>query len=205
MNAVVERKPPKAKTCKKSKGGCGAKFTPLRSMQSACGISCAQAMAQHKREKESARREQEERRQTKARREKMKTLPQLLKEAQREFNRFIRLRDAGRVCISTSRPLASDVVGGGYDAGHYRSVGSAGHLRFNEDNCHAQSKYANQYLAGDVQAYRIGLIARIGIERVEALEANNTPHKWDKDEVREIRDRYRAKANQLERELNAEI
>lgn len=84
-------------------------------------------------------------------------------------------------------------------------MGSASHLRFNEDNCHAQSKYANQYLSGDVQAYRIGLTARIGIERVEALEANNTPHKWDKDEVREIRDRYRAKANQLERGLNAEI
>jgi hypothetical protein len=48
--------------------------------------------------------------------------------------------------------------------------------------------------------YRLGLIARIGLERVEALEATNAPAKWHRDELRAIRDTYRAKSKQLEKE-----
>lgn len=178
---------------------CRASYTPIRPLQSACGTACALALAQTMRERDAARAAREDRKQTRAQLEAMKTIPQLLKEAQHAFNRFIRLRDRGRNCISTGRPLPLDGIGGAYDAGHYRSVGSAPHLRFNEYNCHGQTKYANQYLAGDAQAYRIGLIARIGLERVEALEANNDTHKWTRDEVRAIRDTYRARAKQLER------
>ena len=46
--------------------------------------------------------------------------------------------------------------------------------------------------------YRIGLIARIGREAVEALEADQTPRKWSIDELKAIRDHYRAKAKALE-------
>lgn len=45
--------------------------------------------------------------------------------------------------------------------------------------------------------YRIGLIDRIGLARVEALEANNTPHKWERDELIQIRDTYRQKRKEL--------
>jgi hypothetical protein len=87
------------------------------------------------------------------------------------------------------------------DAGHYRSTGAADHLRFNEDNCHAQSVYENRDRAGNAVAYRIGLIARIGLERVEALEADNTPVKWTREVLREIRDTYRRRANELEKQI----
>lgn len=85
------------------------------------------------------------------------------------------------------------------DAGHYRSTGSADHLRFDEDNCHAQRSDCNRYGAGRAVDYRIGLIGRIGLQRVEALEANNTTHKWLRDELRTIRDTYRLKAKELEK------
>ena len=85
------------------------------------------------------------------------------------------------------------------DAGHYRSTGSADHLRFDEDNCHAQRSDCNRYGAGRAVDYRIGLIGRIGLERVEALEARNDTTKWTREGLREIRDTYRAKAKELEK------
>ena len=41
--------------------------------------------------------------------------------------------------------------------------------------------------------YRIGLIARIGLEAVEALEADNTLRRYTADELRAIKTMYREK------------
>lgn len=191
----MQTKPPKPKPCKV----CREVFQP-RPMQSVCGPDCAREFARDKRERDDRKKQREEGRQTRARLEELKTLPQLLKEAQREFNRFIRLRDAGRDCICCPGiGLEDSAVGGGFDAGHYRSVGSAPSLRFYEDNVHGQRKRCNRWGAGRAVDYRSGLIDRIGLGAVEALEANNTPHKWTRQEVREIRDTYQAKANALEK------
>jgi hypothetical protein len=43
-------------------------------------------------------------------------------------------------------------------------------------------------------------VGRIGLQRVEALEANNASIKWLRDDLRAIRDLYRAKARQLEKQ-----
>lgn len=149
--------------------------------------------------KEAARKKKvlAERRVDKAKREKLLRIPDLVKLAQRAFNAFIRERDrlAGHACISSGRAL--DWTGNAVDAGHYRSTGAASHLRFNEDNCHAQSKHDNQWLAGNAVDYRINLVGRIGLDRVEALEASNEPHKWERDELLAIRATYTAKRKQL--------
>lgn len=133
----------------------------------------------------------------------LKTKRDYIKEAQIAFNAFIRLRDqlAGHPCISSGRPL--DWSGNAVDAGHYRSVGSAPHLRFDEDNCHAQSKHDNQWKSGNAVDYRLGLIARIGLPRVAALESNNEVRKWTTDELIALRDHYRAKVRQMKKELQA--
>ena len=55
-----------------------------------------------------------------------------------------------------------------WHAGHYRSIGAAAHLRFNEDNVHKQSGEQNVYKSGNIEAYRKNLIKKIGLERVEA-------------------------------------
>lgn len=139
----------------------------------------------------------EDRKTIKIKREQLKPRGELMAEAQRAFNAFIRERDrlAGYACISSGRPL--DWSGNNVDAGHYRSTGSAPHLRFMETNCHAQSKMDNRYLAGNAVDYRIGLIARIGLAAVEALESDNTPRKWSREELIQIRDTYRAKLKEL--------
>lgn len=131
------------------------------------------------------------------RRKALETIPELIKAAQREFNAYIRERDKHRPCICCGNPLGSGDVGGAYDCGHYRSRGSASHLRFDERNAHAQRKYCNRHGAGRAVDYRIGLVARIGLAAVEALEADNTPHKWTAEELRQIRETYKAKLKAL--------
>lgn len=190
---------PKPRPCKQ----CATLFVPARPLQAVCSPKCAtkKVKADKAAERSKLKAEKSAAREKLAKRkEAIKTIPQLIKEAQDEFNAYIRLRDAGLPCICCGRPFRSTELGGSADAGHYRSRGSAGHLRFNEDNCHAQRKQCNRYGAGRAVDYRIGLIARIGLERVLDLESDNTPHKWTADELRAIRATYREKAKQLKRE-----
>ena len=140
-----------------------------------------------------------ERASIKARKEAIKTIPDLIKEAQREFNAYIRARDADQLCICCGNPLGTGEVGGAFDCGHYRSTGSASHLRFDERNAHAQRKVCNRWGAGRAVDYRIGLVARIGLEAVEALESDNTPHKWTRERLIEVRDTYRAKLKDIQK------
>ena len=135
----------------------------------------------------------------KARAQKLESIADLIKLADRAFAAWVRARDrlAGHPCISSGRPL--DWTGNQVDAGHYRSRGAASHLRYHPDNCHAQSKGDNLWKSGNVVEYRIRLIRRIGLERVQALEADNHVHHWTKDELRGIAATYRAKTREIEK------
>lgn len=193
---------PKPVKCKAP--GCSNRFVRRSITHKACGPDCAAVLARLVNEKAAARAALDDRKKTRAQLEALKTIPQLKKEAQQAFNAFIRARDraAGYDCISSGRPLdwgTAGITGSKVDAGHYRSTGSADHLRFNEDNCHAQSVSENRDKAGNAVAYRIGLIKRIGLARVEALECNNEVVKWTREMLREIRDTYRLKARALEK------
>jgi hypothetical protein len=48
--------------------------------------------------------------------------------------------------------------------------------------------------------YRIGLIQRIGREAVEALESAQAPKHYTVEDLKQIRDTYRAKCKELEKE-----
>ncbi len=170
--------------------GCQNKFVPRSITHKACSPECAALLADRiriKREKKS----------DSLRREAIKTRSQWIKEAQEAFNVFIRMRDrlAGYSCISSGRDL--DWRGNGVDAGHYRSIGSAPHLRFDERNCHAQSKKDNQYLSGNAVDYRIGLIKRIGIDAVESIESDQTPRKYTIEQLKQIKAEYKLKLKLL--------
>ena len=68
-----------------------------------------------------------------------------------------------------------------------------------ERNCHAQSKQDNRFLSGNVVDYRIGLIARIGQEAVDALESDQSVRKYTVDEIKAIKAKYRAMTRELKR------
>ena len=157
---AIERKQPKPKKCRVAT--CRASFVPQRLGQAVCSPKCALATVEVQKAKEKKSLAQADRREIKVRKEALKTRGDHIREAQQAFNEYIRTRDqaAGHLCISSGKPL--DWSGNAVDAGHYRSVGSAPHLRFDERNCHAQSKQDNRFLSGNAVDYRIGLIARIG-------------------------------------------
>lgn len=179
----------KEKTCE----GCGKQFMPMNSFQKVCfKHTCARKKVEADKKRERA--------ELRKRKEAIKTIPVLIREAQAAFNAWVRARDEKQPCISCGKPPGDMTeLHAGRDAGHYRSTGSAAHLRFHEDNCHAQCVKCNQWKAGNAVDYRIGLIARIGQARVEALEADNTPVKWTREQLIELKATYRRKLRELKK------
>ncbi len=188
-------KPPKMVKCK----SCGTLFTRVRPMQKACSVSCAVDLSKISAAKAEAKQKKAERRQDKAKLDAMRTLPQLVKVAQSAFNGYVRARDAGKCCISCGNQLPIDAIGGAFDCGHYRSVGSSPHLRFDERNAHGQCKHCNRYLSGNHVEYRKGLVARVGQETVEALECDQEARKYSKGDLVALADDYRRKARDAKR------
>ena len=186
----IPKKPRKCRVCKSD-------FQPSKPLQNVCGPECAIKQAQAKRSKAERIAGIEDRKVIKAKLDKLKTARDWTKEAQIAFNAYIRARDASKPCICCGLPLQSSSVGGDFDCGHYRSVGSAPHLRFDERNAHGQRKQCNRWGAGRAVDYRIGLISRIGRESVESIEADQTPRKYSIEELKAIKAYYIAKTKEL--------
>ncbi|HHN2094134.1 TPA: recombination protein NinG [Pseudomonas aeruginosa] len=196
---LSDRKP-KSRKCQNP--ACGQDFIPrFSSAQKVCSPACAFAVKDKHAKRARKAIADRERREIKVRKEKLKSRADHLREAQQAFNEFIRWRDriAGHVCISSGLPL--DWSGNQTDAGHYRSTGAAPHLRFNENNCHAQRKLDNRYLSGNAVDYRVGLIARIGLAAVEELEADNSVRKYTVEDLKAIKAHYRAKVRELKKRI----
>ena len=125
----------------------------------------------------------------KARKEKLETVQDLMKKAQKVFNTWIRKRDKskGLNCISCGKAL-----GVKYDCGHYFSSGGHKNVTFDEENCHSQCVYCNQHLHGNLLNYQIGIAERIGADRL--IELNGRAHKtrkFTREELKEIIKKYK--------------
>jgi len=127
----------------------------------------------------------------------LKSRQDLLKDLQKIFNEFIRLRDQKKPCISCLAPAGTYTV----NAGHYYPVGGYPNLRFNEDNCHNQCVHCNQHKHGNLIEYRKGLEERIGIEKLEELDQlKNETLKLTIPEIKELIQEYKQKVKQLKLE-----
>jgi predicted RNA-binding Zn-ribbon protein involved in translation (DUF1610 family) len=176
---------------------CKTLFTKARPLQKVCSPLCGLDLGRAKTAKAAIKLAEADRRVTREKLDALQTKPQLVAKAQTAFNGFIRARDAGQACISCSKPLASGGIGGAFDCGHYRSVGSAVHMRFVEDNAHGQCKFCNRHLAGNHVAYRAGLLSRIGLRSLELLEADQVLRRYTKEALIEIARHYRAETKKL--------
>ena len=155
-----------------------------------------------KRIKEQKEAEKAGRKRRKAKRESLKSKSQWDKEAQSAFNRYIRISDEGKPCVSCGNPLigkSNYLTGSAIDASHYRSRGAASHLKFNTFNVHSACTRCNRQLSGNAVEYRIRLIDRIGLERVERLESNNEPRRFDIPYLKRIKSIFTRKARSLEK------
>ncbi len=179
-------KKPRPKKCKV----CKEVFQPERQMQPCCSIKCAILKVQIDKKAKFDK-------ETKLKKEAIKSKAQWLREAQKEFNAYIRLRDANKPCISCQRHHK-----GQYHAGHYRSVGACPELRFNELNVHKQCAPCNNHLSGNIGEYRISLAKLVGVKKVEWLEGKHEPLKLSIDDIKDIKAKYKLKQKELKHENN---
>lgn len=152
----------------------------------------AKSAQERKKKVEASKRIAEVKKRDRAIKERLKSRGEWLKELQVIFNKYIRLRDAQKNCISCGGKLGSK-----YDAGHYKSCGAHPELRFEELNVHAQCVRCNQHLSGNLIGYRKGLLIRIGTEKVEWLESKHEPLKLTIEEIKELKKVYQDKCKAL--------
>lgn len=181
---------------------CRESFERRRPLQAACSPACALEVARRKRERAQAKETAAARKAHKARVEKLKTRGEWMAEAQAAVNRYVKLRDlrAGYGCVSCGAPYRL-VRGGAFDAGHWRSRGSAPHLRFDTRQIALQCRRCNDFGAGMPVEFEAELIRRRGAEVVAAIKADQVPRKYTVDYLRRLRDIFRRRAARIERKL----
>ena len=185
-------KKPKQKSCKV----CRTKFEPTKPMQAVCGIGCALDIAIKKKTLKQAKERRETAKADRVKREKLKSRADWAREAQAAFNRWVRLRDMGKPCISCQRHHTGQI-----HAGHYLSRGARPELAYEPMNVHAQCSPCNTHLSGNIALYRKNLVELIGLEKVEWLEGPHEPKHYSIDDLKNIKAIYTAKCKELEKQV----
>lgn len=193
-------KQPKPKICPE----CETEFIPWSSTQKTClSIKCALAFAEKKKKENAEKENRKALRLQKAslreRKERLKTASDWNKEAQAAVNRFIFWRDYGKPCIACGRQLNYGVRGGAVDSSHYRSRGAAPWLRFNVFNIHSGCVRCNRELSGNLIPFRINLIEKIGLQRVERIEHENTVRKFPIEYLKRVKAIFTRRAKHYEK------
>jgi len=189
---MLSTRQPRPKKCQNTE--CGTKFIPQRLGQRVCSPACALAIKDKHQAPARKAIADRNRREIKARKEKLKSRAEHLKECQAIFNQYIRLRDADKPCVSCGRPATWD---GQWHASHYRSVGSTPALRFNPLNVHRACSICNSHLSGNIMGYRPELVRRIGEEAVQILEGPHEPLKLTIEDIKALKAKFRAWVREL--------
>jgi len=167
---------PKCKHCKEP-------YKKERINQIVCSPECAYKL-------QSKAKDKIEKAETKVKKEKLKTYTQKVNDAKKVFQKWIRNRDAGHNCISCNAVIGSGVA----HAGHYKKSEIYRGVIFNELNVNVQCVKCNLYLNGNEANYRIGLVAKIGEQKVKELEnlAEQTrKYKYSDAELDAIKKQYK--------------
>ena len=166
---------------------CKEKFEPIRfNMKYCLKDECVRVWVE--KTKEKAWKEKKQKMQ-----QELETVQDYIKMTQIIFNKYIRLRDKGQVCISCNKPALKE------NAGHFWSAGGHSNVRFNEDNVHLQCEYCNTYLSGNLIMYNNNLLYKLGSDRfIKLHEQAHITKKWTKDELIEIIKEYKLKIKQYE-------
>jgi len=168
-----------AKRCKH----CKKLFEPTyNSLQACCTPTCAILWANT--DKGKAHKEKAVKRETRQRKQNLKTKADWAREAQQAVNAYIRARDKGKPCISCDKP---DDGTHQRHASHFRSVGSCSGLRFNLFNIHASCQQCNTTKSGNIGMYRPRLISKIGLDRVEWIEGQNSLIRYDIEYLKKVK------------------
>lgn len=183
---------------------CTTEYIPRSSLQKVChNYRCAMEFNRQVDERNTAREQRKQERlqrdDLRQRRERLKGKSEWNREAQAAVNKFIFWRDYGDPCIACGKPLNYGVRGGAVDASHYRSRGAAPWLRFNVFNNNAGCVHCNRDLSGNLIPYRINLIEKFGLHRVERIEHDNTVRKFDIEYLKRVKSIFTRRARHYEK------
>ncbi len=116
------------------------------------------------------------------------TVQDYMKIAQQTFNKYIRLRDQGKNCISCGKKPKKE------NAGHFYSAGTHTAVRFDERNVHLQCEHCNTFLSGNLLNYREKLLIKLGFEEFERLSVDAMKtRKYTREELKEVIELYKQK------------
>lgn len=169
---------------------CKEYFTPFNSLQPFCfKTECIQEHNKVIREKKARKVKKEFKESDKS---------TLLKLAQTVVNKYIRLRDLNKPCISCQHIGERQI-----HAGHYRPMGNNQQLRFYTLNIFAQCSICNNYLSGNLANYRINLIKKLGLRKVELIEANQERGNYTVEYLQRLIKVFRKKIKLYERKFRS--
>ena len=175
VKAVVKEK--KRRTRKCVVATCRKVFEPRSMTHKTCGPECAQEFVRL----EKIRTDRRERQDGLA---KLKRKADHVADCQKAFNAWVRFRDRNEPCIDCDKFASGGALtGGAYDAGHYLSRGSHPHLRFDVRNVFKQLKGCNRPGGTTAASFRAGVVRRIGLAAVEALESDYEPKHYTVDQL----------------------
>ena len=120
------------------------------------------------------------------------TTGQLIKKLQPLFNKWVRLRDKDKPCISCGEYIDFDQT----DGGHFYAKSGYSGLRFDPDNCHKECRKCNRYDESHLIGYAENLRERIGERDYKALQERARAYKingvkWSRGELRELIIKYK--------------
>ena len=108
------------------------------------------------------------------------------------FNKYIRLRDRNKGCISCGGPVQ--------DAGHYYSTSQCPQpqMIFNEQNVHGQCISCNRFKEGARQGYLVGLNRRYGPDYIMNIDVKRClpQSPWGRFEYEQMIKHYTGKVRE---------
>jgi hypothetical protein len=181
---------------------CRKEFPQFNSLEVVCSVRCAMAYATKHPDGVKRIALKAKRLETREVLERLKPLTRICADAQKDVNRYVRIRDFGKGCISCD-------TGAVEDAGHFYPIGSkyrVNRLRFDTRAIHGQCRQCNSFKGGgNVHGYRVGLARRYGEEFLLELDLlkraadQGELERLTKDEARSIAAEHRKMTRELER------
>ena len=174
-------KPRKQKTCK----SCKEKFLPIRDLQPTCNkYECMlEYTNKHLSNKVKEKKTQARKEVIAYNQQDVKARTKVAKQVMQEY---VRLRDINEPCISCRKPTAKQ-----WDGGHYMNAENYSEIRFNTLNINKQCSHCNDFGSSNAINYKIHLINKIGLEKVEWLEKRKAVVKYSADYLNRLIKIYR--------------
>lgn len=184
--------------------GCSVRFESRRPFEVWCSPEHGAIIAKQRVEKARAKAAKVDRASTRAALEKLKTRSDWLREAQTVVNRYVRLKalSRGESCY-TCGATPDRKFGGTYDASHFRSVGSAPHLRFWIPQIRLACVVCNRHKGGAILQFRQALVREHGEAWVHDLESRQEVAKFTVDYLQRLKKVFNKRNIRLAKKLHS--